>query len=107
MFTKMCSCVACYLYSLRLMVYLLTLVILLSLKNAKTIEQFRSLLSSEEYDFRYNCGLLQPVETLSTSEMESVMSAITIHFSISSYKAELDQLVSGLRTLEVYTMHFY
>ena len=64
--------------------------------NAASIEELRSLLSSEEFDFRFDCGVSQPAPNVSIGDKENIISAFTIHFSVSVCKAEIDQLVSGL-----------
>ncbi len=71
------------------------------LEHAETVHDLHQLLYSDEVDFRYECGVSQPVQTIRMADRYSIISAIALHCSVTMCKAELDQLVEGLRTLEV------
>jgi len=72
-------------------------VYILQLINAPDEESFVALLDSEEYNFRYDCGVSQPVSTIKLCHREDIVSALALH-SVFAIKAELDQLISGFHT---------
>ena len=53
-------------------------------------------MSSEEFDFRYICGVSKPVVHIPFSEKEKVISAMCLHYTILVSLAELEQLRRGL-----------
>ncbi len=59
-------------------------------------ERFRRLLDSNEYDFRYDCGISEPSFRLKLSDRKRIIDAAATHYCILRVKAELDQLVEGL-----------
>ena len=58
--------------------------------------EFHGLLSSEEFDFRYICGVSKPVVRIPFSEKEKVISAMCLHYTILVSLGELEQLRRGL-----------
>ena len=56
----------------------------------------QELLGSDEYDFRYDLGIGQPVNTIRLEDREKIISSIANHYGILVVKAELDQLLGGL-----------
>ena len=52
-------------------------------------------MDSEEYNFRYECGICQPSQMIKFNQREEIVSALAMH-TIYSIKAELDQIISGL-----------
>ena len=63
--------------------------------------EFRELLGTDEYDFRYECGVSQPVTSINLSDRNKLVSAIAMHYSVVRVKAELDQIVNGLKVLKI------
>ena len=63
--------------------------------------ELHELLNTEEYDFRYECGVSQPVTSIEFSSREKIVGAIAMHYSVVRVKAELDQLVKGLNVLKI------
>lgn len=59
----------------------------------ESIEEFRDLLSSYEYEFRYTCGVAKPSNKISLEEKPKIIGAMCLHFTISL--AELEQLCRG------------
>lgn len=57
---------------------------------------FRNVLSSEEYDFRFDIGISLPVKKLQFSKKEELFSCMLKHFAVHLVKAELDQMLCGL-----------
>ena len=54
-------------------------------------------MESKDYDFRYNCGVFQPVSSIvESSDRNIIVNCLCKHYSIAQVKAELDQLVEGL-----------
>lgn len=83
------------------------------------MEEFRDLLSSSDYDFRfvlvlciqlcslnirYDCGVSKAVHSIAESEKDDIISSLCLHFVILTSKAELDGLVNGLKSLEVLSL---
>ena len=56
---------------------------------------FRELLSSEEYEFRYVCGVSKPSSRILFTEQDKVISAMCLHYTIMVSLAELEQLKRG------------
>ena len=79
----------------------------LQLDEAPTTGDFRSLLSSDEYSFRFDCGVAQPAQNMTIKDKDRVISAIVIHYALSVCKAEIDQLLNGLETLKVLVYFCY
>ena len=77
----------------------------MQLAETTTIEQFRRLLNSNSYDFRFECGISKPVVSIEEVDKEKIITAMALHFSISVCKTELDQLINGLETLQVKIIH--
>ena len=63
--------------------------------NAADEQSFIQLLDSDDYDFRYECGICQPISTITINHRDEIVNALAMH-SIFSVKAELDQMISGL-----------
>ena len=57
-------------------------------------------MGSEEYSFRFDCGVTQPHINLSLSDREKVVSALCLHYTVFSCLAELEQLCRGLSTFQ-------
>ena len=62
----------------------------LQLASVESESQFWELLSSYEYEFRYNCGIAKP------SDKDKIVEAMCLHFAILVSLAELEQLRRGL-----------
>ena len=63
--------------------------------------EFHELLNTDDYDFRYKCGVSQPVTSIKCSSREKIVSAIAMHYCVVRVKAELDQIVTGLDVLKI------
>ena len=63
--------------------------------------EFHELLNTEEYNFRYECGVSQPVTSIESSSHEKIVGAIAMHYSVVRVKSELDQLAKGLNVLKI------
>ncbi len=69
---------------------------ILQLQDTCSEGEFHDLLSSEDYDFRYICGVSKPSFRTPFSEKEKVVSAMCLHYTILVSLAELEQLRRGL-----------
>ena len=66
------------------------------LQDSTTIEEFRSLLQTDEFDFQYNLGIALRTDTRDIQEKSTIVSAMAKHFAVLEVRAELDQLLCGL-----------
>lgn len=73
----------------------------MQLNEAKTDDDFQDLIGSDEYDFRFSCGVTQPSVKLKLKDRDKIISSLCLHFTV---LAELEQLHHGLSTLEVSTL---
>ena len=64
------------------------------LADTNNEEQFRNLITTDEYDFRFSCGVTKP--TVRFSEKQQVVNAMCLHYSVLVSLAELEQLRRGL-----------
>ena len=71
------------------------------MRNASDDRELEQVLQSEEFDFLYDCGIHQPLNSITVANRDTIISAIAKHFSVIVCKAELDQLIEGLSTLSV------
>ena len=69
------------------------------------MDSLKELLSKDEYDYRYDIGISQPLKNIRFTDKERLVSLMTMHFVVLNVKAELDQLLCGmsstLNTLEL------
>ena len=71
-------------------------VIILQLEECENITDFRAVISTEEYDFRFSCGVTKPVLRLQFSDKTKIIEAVCLHYTILNSLAELEQLRHGL-----------
>lgn len=64
-----------------------------------TAEEFKQMLDSDEFEFRFDCGVCQPTTSFTLADKESIISSIALHYTIYSCKGELDELKLGLSSL--------
>ena len=53
-------------------------------------------MTSNEYDFRFSCGVSKPITWIPFSDKQKVVNAMCLHYSILVSLAELEQLRRGL-----------
>ena len=70
------------------------IVIVTQLADTNNDEQFKNVISSDEYDFRFSCGITKPA--IRFSEKCKVVNAMCLHYSVLVSLAELEQLRRGL-----------
>ena len=66
-----------------------------------SVEEMRTLLDSEEFDFRYEIGVAQSSQNLSLRDSMRIVKSCAAHFTVHSVKAELDQICDGLNCMGV------
>ena len=71
----------------------------MQLEECNDEKSLKDMLDSEEFNFRFSCGVTQPTYHMKLDEKEDVISGLCHHFTIYRSIAELDQLVEGLQTL--------
>lgn len=69
------------------------------MRNASDDRELEQVLQSGEFDFLYDCGIHQSLNSITVGNGDTVISAVAKYFSIILCKAELDQLIEGLSTL--------
>ena len=57
---------------------------------------FKSLLSTEEYDFRFACGVTKAISRIELPDKSKIIDALCLHYVILVSLAELEQLRRGL-----------
>ena len=57
---------------------------------------FKKLLDSEEYDFRFSCGVTKSTARMEQSDKKKVVDALCLHYTVLVSLAELEQLKRGL-----------
>ena len=60
------------------------------------MDGFKSQLSTEEYDFRFACGVTKTVSRIELSDKKKIIDALCLHYVILVSLAELEQLRRGL-----------
>lgn len=53
---------------------------------------------------KYECGISKPTATIQDADREGIISSLCLHFVVLATKAELDDLVNGLKLLDVLTL---
>jgi len=56
-------------------------------------------LDSEEFDFRFNCGVTQSTYRMKLDQKEAIISALCRHFTIYRAISELEQMIEGFQAL--------
>ena len=73
----------------------------IQLLNVTSVEEMRKILDSDEYDMRYDIGIGQSSSSLELSDLDRIVQAFATHFSVVYVKAELDQLMQGLKAFGI------
>ncbi len=71
------------------------------LQKVSTTEGLRDLLDSDEFDFRYDCGITQPSSRLEIKDRDRIVTSFVMHYAIMYCMTELIQLKEGLGSLKV------
>lgn len=53
---------------------------------------------------RHECGVSKATQSIQDSDKESVISSLCLHFVLLASKAELDETVHGLKSLDVLSL---
>ena len=70
--------------------------LLIKLADSSDEDEFQTLLGSDSYDFRYDCGVTKSASKCNLSEKEKIVNALCLHYTILTSLAELEQLRRGL-----------
>lgn len=62
----------------------------------------RSLLESEEFDFRFEVGICDLTSNLQLTARDRIVQSLATHYTVVRVKAQLDQMIEGLHTLGIY-----
>ena len=57
--------------------------------------------SDEKMGFRFSIGVSMPSSSVRLADREAIVQSVAKHYSVLSVKAELDQIVDGLKTMGV------
>lgn len=68
----------------------------LQLEECETIADFKGLISTEEYEFRFSCGVTKPTCRMQLSDKKNIIEALCLHYTVLISLAELEQLRRGL-----------
>ena len=79
-------------------------IFIIQLKNVDSAEEFTYMLSSDEFDFRYQSGFLQLASRIHFADKEKVVPDLSLHYSVLVSLAELEQL---RRTTNVFLTHAF
>ncbi len=71
----------------------------MQLESASTNEELQDLLNSEQFSFRFDCGVCQPASSININDKQHLVSSIALHYCIYACKAELDEIRRGLVSL--------
>ena len=72
------------------------------IKQTTSTDELQQLLDSEEYDFKYDLGIITSPQDV---DRDHLVSMIALHYGILAVKGEIDQIISGLSsTLDA--LHF-
>ena len=66
------------------------------LADTNNAPDFKNLIASDEYDFRFSCGVTQPTARTQFSDKQKFVNAMCLHYSILVSLAELEQLRHGM-----------
>ena len=61
----------------------------MQLPKVTTTEALRELMGSEDYNFRYSCGVAQPAQSMELKDCERLVASFAMHYSIMYCMAEL------------------
>ncbi len=71
----------------------------MQLESVSTDQEFKDLLNSEKFSFRFDCGVCQPASSIKLIDKQHLISSIILHYCIYACKAELDEIRRGLVSL--------
>ena len=74
---------------------------LFQLEQAKDESELRALVQSDDYEFLYDCGIHQALNSINLSNRSQLIGNIAKHYSVILCKAEIDQIIEGLTTHKV------
>ena len=66
------------------------------------MEQMKTVLDDDAFDFRFELGITQQPSTL--SDRDFIVQFFAKHFTVVRVKAQLDQMIDGLKGLGIYDL---
>lgn len=66
------------------------------------MEQMKTVLDDDAFDFRFELGITQQPSTL--SDRDCIVQFFAKHFTVVRVKAQLDQMIDGLKALGIYDL---
>ena len=66
------------------------------------MEQMKTVLDDDAFDFRFELGISQQPSTL--SDRDCIVQFFAKHFTVVRVKAQLDQMIDGLKALGIYDL---
>ena len=61
----------------------------------------REVIDSDQMEFRFSIGVSQPSSSVKLTDREAIIQSVANHYSILSIKAELDEIVDGMKVLHM------
>lgn len=77
--------------------YVSSTCILTQVQAAATTEELKSLIQTNEYDFRFHCGYSKPVAHMDIADRDEFIRAVWLHYVLFQPYAELQQFQQGLK----------
>ena len=62
------------------------------LADSTCVTDFKEMLDSDEYSFRFSCGVSKPTARIQFSDKQKVIAALCLHYTVMGRLAELGQL---------------
>ena len=66
--------------------------------------EVKSLLDSDEYDFRFDVALSYTTNSISLFDRDRIVSSLASYFTVIRVKAQINQLIEGLHVLGVFDL---
>ena len=73
----------------------------MQLRLVQTTEDFRNMVTSEDFVFLLDCGFPKPLALLQLAERDEVVECAIVHYTHYRIRGELDQLKEGLAKVGV------
>ena len=76
----------------------------IQLQDTPSLELARQLLTRNDYDIRFDLGFGKMADSFTKFDVDQLVSGVCSHLIIYKQKAELDQIVQGLQSLDVHKL---
>ena len=68
------------------------------------MDKARQILDCESFSFGFDIGISEPAANVTLSGRDRIVRSIVTHYAILGVKAQLDQLIEGLKVLGIFDM---